>query len=150
MKKFLVSYAYSVLSLLIIINIIQQYNYVLLEGKSKYNIFIDVYVNTIQATLAACILGAPMVLFGCILGELLFRYIILLNKYNFIFSVIIYIFLGSGLISIFLYLGYPTSYEYLTTMDIAQYMLMTSICSVTFFMSRNRYEKRNCPKSSFK
>ncbi len=105
MKKFLVSYAYSVLSLLIIINIIQQYNYVLLEGKSKYNIFIDVYVNTIQATLVACILGAPMVLFGCILGELLFRYIILLNKYNFIFSVIIYIFLGSGLISIFFIFG---------------------------------------------
>ncbi len=142
MNKFLLPYAYSVLGLLIIINIIQQYNYVLLGGGSKYNIFTDIYINMIQATLTACIFGAPMVLFGCILGELFFRYIILLNNCNFIFSFILYIFLGSGLISIFLYLGYPTSYKYLTTMDIAQYMLMTSICSVTFFVSRNRYEKK--------
>ncbi|PHF46743.1 hypothetical protein COI41_30675 [Bacillus toyonensis] len=142
MGKFLLSYAYSLLSLLIIVNIIQQYNYILLKAQSTYNIFTDIYVNMIQATLTVCIFGAPMVLFGCILGELLFRYIILLNKCNFIFSFILYIFLGSGLISIFLYLGYPTSYEYLTIMDIAQYMLMTSICSVTFFVSRNRYEKK--------
>lgn len=142
MNKFLLPYAYSVLSLLIIVNIIQQYNYVLLKEKSTYNILTDIYLNMIQATLTVCIFGAPMVLFGCILGELLFRYIILLNKCNFIFSLILYIFLGSGLISIFLYLGYPTSYEYLTIMDIAQYMLVTSICSVTFFVSRNKYEKK--------
>lgn len=142
MGKFLLSYAYSLLSLLIIVNIIQQYNYIFLKAQSTYNIFTDIYVNIIQATLTVCIFGAPMVLFGCVLGELLFRYIILLNKCNFIISFILYIFLGSGLISIFLYLGYPTSYEYLTTIDIAQYMLMTSICSVTFFVSRNRYEKK--------
>ncbi|EJQ31587.1 hypothetical protein IEC_05529 [Bacillus toyonensis] len=141
MGKFLLSYAYSLLSLLIIVNIIQQYNYIFLKAQST-NIFTDIYVNMIQATLTVCIFGAPMVLFGCVLGELLFRYIILLNKCNFIISFILYIFLGSGLISIFLYLGYPTSYEYLTTIDIAQYMLMTSICSVTFFVSRNRYEKK--------
>lgn len=126
---------YTLLSLLISMNILQLYfNKEIFGGEGYFNIIINIFINAIQITVIVVYIGFPIVLLGCVLGELLFRYIILPNKLNFIISLILYILLGTEIVFVFkIILGIvPT--------DI--YIGLTIICSITFFVSRTSYERK--------
>ncbi|MDP7981480.1 hypothetical protein Q9306_24245 [Bacillus sp. WLY-B-L8] len=94
-----------------------------------------------QITVVVLYIGAPLVLLGCALGELLFRYVILPNKLQFIVSLILYILLGTGIVFVFeILLGaVPTD---IFTIEMLPYMGLTAICSITFFVSRTTYERK--------
>ncbi|MDZ5608532.1 hypothetical protein U2I54_15870 [Bacillus pseudomycoides] len=132
MKKFVVSFLYSLLSLVISMNILQlYYGTDIFEGET--------FINIIRITV---VVGIPVVLFGCIIGEILFKYFILPIKLNFIISLWLYILLGAGIVFIFEMIsgGVPTVYENLRIVEMMYYMGLAIICSVTFFIRRTIYE----------
>lgn len=132
MKKFAVSFLYSLLGLVISMNILQLYDGIdVFEGEA--------FINMIRITV---VVGVPVVLFGCIIGEILFKYFILPIKLNFMLSLWLYIFLGAGIVFIFEIIsgGVPTVYENLRIVAMMYYMGLAIICSVTFFIRRTMYE----------
>ncbi|MFJ8526506.1 hypothetical protein [Bacillus sp. NPDC094106] len=132
MKKFAVSFLYSLLSLVISMNILQLYDGTnIFEG--------EVFINMIRITV---VVGVPVVLFGCIIGEILFKYFILPIKLNFMISLWLYILLGVGIVLIFEIIsgGVPTIYENLRIVAMMYYMGLAIVCSVTFFIRRTIYE----------
>ncbi|SCA97026.1 Uncharacterized protein BWINRA5_00348 [Bacillus mycoides] len=132
MKKFAISFLYSLLSLVISMNILQLY-----DGKDIFEE--EAFINMIQITV---VVGVPVVLFGCIIGEILFKYFILPIKLNFMISLWFYILLGAGIVFIFEIIsgGVPTVYENLRIVAMMYYMGLAIICSVTFFIRRTIYE----------
>ena len=79
--------------------------------------------------------GVPIILGGCLLGELLFRGIILRFRLSYILSLLLYLLLAFSIVSVTV--GIPTTYEDSNT----TFMVITMICAVTFFMGRNIWEK---------
>ncbi|PEY28811.1 hypothetical protein CN354_27925 [Bacillus cereus] len=132
MKKFAVSFLYSLLSLVISMNILQLYDGIdIFEGEA--------FINMIRITV---VVGVPVVLFGCIIGEILFKHFILPIQLNFMISLWLYILLGAGIVFIFEIIsgGVPTVYENLRIVAMMYYMGLAIICSVTFFIRRTVYE----------
>lgn len=99
----------------------------------------ETFINIIRITV---VVGIPIVLFGCIIGEILFKYFILPIKLNFIISLWLYILLGAEIVFIFEMIsgGVPTVYENLRIVEMMYYMGLAIICSVTFFIRRTIYE----------
>lgn len=103
--------------------------------------FFTIIKNAIQMTVVVLYIGAPIVLLGCAPGELLFSCIILRNKLHFIISFILYILLGTGIVFIFeILLG--ANIANIFTIEMMPYMVLTAICSITFFVSRTTYERK--------
>ena len=131
-EKFAVSFLYSLLSLVISMNILQLYDGTdIFEG--------EVFINMIRITV---VVGVPVVLFGCMIGEIVFKYFILPIKLNFMISLWLYILLGAGIVFIFEIISgdVPTVYENLRIVDMMYYMGLAIICSATFFIRRTIYE----------
>ncbi|QWG76030.1 hypothetical protein EXW50_29475 (plasmid) [Bacillus mycoides] len=140
MRKFLVPFLYSLLSLFISMNFLQlYYDNRIIEGETVSIIFDNLFNNMMQITVVVAGVGTPIVLAGCILGELLFKYFILLFDLNYIISLVLYILLGVGII---LVLGFIIAGRVQIVSDDIKFTIMTVICSVTFFVSRNEYEKK--------
>ncbi len=119
-------------------NILQLYHTQETFGEAGYFTIIK---NAMQMTVVVLYIGAPIVLLGCALGELLFRYIILPNKIHFSISFILYIILGTGIVFIFeILLGVNIADAF--TIETLLYMVLTAICSITFFVSRTIYERK--------
>lgn len=119
-------------------NILQLYHTQETLGEAGYFTIIS---NAMQMTVVVLYIGAPIVLLGCALGELLFRYIILPNKLHFSISFILYILLGTGIVLIFeILLGANIANVF--TIEMMPYMGLTAICSITFFVSRTTYERK--------
>ncbi|PFA24771.1 MULTISPECIES: hypothetical protein [Bacillus cereus group] len=132
MKKFAISFLYSLLSLVIAMNILQLYDGTnIFEGEA--------FINMLRITV---VVGVPVVLFGCMIGEVLFKYFILPSKLHFMISLWLYILLGAGIVFIFEIIsgGVPTVYENLRIVAMMYYMGLAIICSVTFFIRRTIYE----------
>lgn len=90
-------------------------------------------------TVIMIIYGAPIVLIGCIIGELLYRYYIIPKSVPFKLALVIYFLLGSIvmlLIKIFLG-GIPQNINELFDL---QLMMFPTICSIIFFIKRNTYK----------
>lgn len=132
------SFVFTVFSLLISMNILQLYYTKETFGGEGY---FHIITNAMQITVVVVYIGVPLVLLGCVLGELLFRYIILPNKLHFIISSILYILLGTGIIFVLgIVLGANTTNIF--TIEMMPYMGLTAICSITFFVSRTMYERK--------
>ncbi|PFR30978.1 hypothetical protein COK19_03645 [Bacillus cereus] len=128
MEKFAISFLYSLLSLVIAMNILQLYDGTdIFEGEA--------FINMLRITV---VVGVPVVLFGCIVGEILFKYFILSSKLHFMISLWLYILLGAGIVFIFEIIsgGVPTVYENLRIVAMMYYMGLAIICSITFFIRR--------------
>lgn len=80
--------------------------------------------------------GVPIILGGCLLGEILFRGIILRFKLSYIISVLLYLLLAFSIV--FVTVGIPNTYEDSNIF----FMGITMICAVTFFVGRDIWEKK--------
>ncbi|EDX65356.1 hypothetical protein PDN47_25855 [Bacillus cereus] len=140
MRKFIIPFVYSLLSLFIAMSFLQLYYDIrIVEAETVSIIFDTLFNNILQITVVVGCVGIPIVLFGCILGELLFRYFILPFNLNYIISIVLYIFLGAGII---LVIGFIIAGGVRIVSEDIRFIIMASICSVTFFVSRNRYKKK--------
>ncbi|EJV88895.1 hypothetical protein IG3_00479 [Bacillus cereus HuA2-1] len=87
MSKFLIPYSFSILSLFISLTVLDLYDRM---GKNNEMISPTILGKVIQATSQMGVLtlyfGVPIILGGCLLGELLFRGIILRFKLSYIIS----------------------------------------------------------------
>ncbi|MBE7118423.1 hypothetical protein [Bacillus cereus] len=145
MGKFLIPYSHSLLSLFISMTVLDLYDRMenFNEGTSP-----TVLGKVIQATAQMGVLtlyfGVPIILGGCLLGELLFRGIILRFKLSYIISLLLYLLLAFSIVFIFLSVtvGVPAAYEEVRTLEMMYFIGITMICAVTFFVSRNIWEKK--------
>lgn len=137
LSKFLIPYSFSILSLFISLTVLDLYDRM---GKNNEMISPTILGKVIQATSQMGVLtlyfGVPIILGGCLLGELLFRGIILRFKLSYIISLLLYLLLAFGIV--FVTVGIPTTYEDSNTF----FMGITMICAVTFFVGRNIGEKK--------
>ncbi|MCZ6939152.1 hypothetical protein EJ131_00760 [Bacillus mycoides] len=137
MSKFLIPYSFSILSLFISLTVLDLYDRM---GKNNEMISPTILGKVIQATSQMGVLtlyfGVPIILGGCLLGELLFRGIILRFKLSYIISLLLYLLLAFSIV--FVTVGIPTTYEDSNTF----FMGITMICAVTFFVGRNIGEKK--------
>ncbi|MEB9502496.1 hypothetical protein P4J13_00695 [Bacillus anthracis] len=139
MRKSLIPFVYSLLSLFLSMNFFQLYYDNSIEGETV-SIIVDTFLNNIiQIAVVVAGVGTPIVLAGCILGELVFKYFILFFNLNYFISLVLYIFLGIGII---LVLEFIIAGRVQVVSEDIKFIIMTVICSVTFFMSRDRYEKK--------
>ncbi|MFA2809005.1 hypothetical protein [Bacillus mycoides] len=145
MSKFLIPYSFSILSLFISLTVLDLYDRM---GKNNEMISPTILGKVIQATSQMGVLtlyfGVPIILGGCLLGELLFRGIILRFKLSYIISLLLYLILAFSIVFIFLsvMVGVPTAYEEVRTLQMMYFIGITMICAVTFFVSRNIWEKQ--------
>ncbi|WP_395761296.1 hypothetical protein [Bacillus sp. 3G2] len=137
MSKFLIPYSFSILSFFISVTALDLYDRIenFNEGTSP-NIIGKVIQSTAQMGVLTLYFGVPIILGGCLLGELLFRGIILRFKLSYIISLLLYLLLACSIVSVTV--GMPTTYEDSNT----TFMVITMICAVTFFMGRNIWEKK--------
>ncbi|WP_139367919.1 hypothetical protein [Bacillus mycoides] len=137
LSKFLMPYSFSILSFFISATALDLYDRM---GKNDEMISPTILGKVIQATSQMGVLtlyfGVPIILGGCLLGELLFRGIILRFKLSYIISLLLYLLLAFSIV--FVTVGIPTTYEDSNTL----FMEITMICAVTFFVSRNIWEKK--------
>ncbi|MFK4291909.1 membrane protease YdiL (CAAX protease family) [Bacillus sp. RC240] len=138
MSKFLIPYSFSILSFFISVTVLDLYDRM---GKNNEMISPTILGKVIQATSQMGVLtlyfGVPIILGGCLLGELLFRGIILRFKLSYIISLLLYLLLAFSIV--FVTVGIPTTYEDSNTF----FMGITMICAVTFFVDRNIWEKKS-------
>ncbi|MEV5111475.1 hypothetical protein MRBLBA3_003521 [Bacillus sp. LBA3-1-1.1] len=138
LSKFLMPYSFSILSFFISATALDLYDRM---GKNDEMISPTILGKVIQATSQMGVLtlyfGVPIILGGCLLGELLFRGIILRFKLSYIISLLLYLLLAFSIV--FVTVGIPTTYEDSNTF----FMGITMICAVTFFVSRNIWEKKS-------
>ncbi|WP_305927156.1 hypothetical protein [Bacillus mycoides] len=145
MSKFLIPYSFSILSLFISLTVLDLYDRM---GKNNEMISPTILGKVIQATSQMGVLtlyfGVPIILGGCLLGELLFRGIILRFKLSYIISLLLYLILAFSIVFIFLsvMVGVPAAYEEVRTLQMMYFIGITMICAVTFFVSRNIWEKQ--------
>ncbi|MEC3460287.1 hypothetical protein, partial [Bacillus thuringiensis] len=100
------------------------------------NIIGKIIQSTAQMGVLTLYFGVPIILGGCLLGELLFRGIILRFKLSYIISLLLYLFLAFSIV--FVTVGIPTTYGDSNTFFIG----ITMICAVPFFVSRNIWENK--------
>ncbi|HDR7982183.1 hypothetical protein [Bacillus cereus] len=137
MSKFLIPYSFSILSFFISATALDLYDRM---GNDSELVSLNIIGKIIQSTAQMGVLtlyfGVPIILGGCLLGELLFRGIILRFKLSYIISLLLYLFLAFSIV--FVTVGIPTTYEDSNTF----FMGITMICAVTFFVSRNIWENK--------
>ncbi|MGE0977267.1 MULTISPECIES: hypothetical protein [Bacillus] len=137
MSKFLIPYSFSILSFFISATALDLYDR---RGNDSELVSPNIIGKIIQSTAQMGVLtlyfGVPIILGGCLLGELLFRGIILRFKLSYIISLLLYLFLAFSIV--FVTVGIPTTYEDSNTF----FMGITMICAVTFFVSRNIWENK--------
>ncbi|MDA2064458.1 hypothetical protein [Bacillus cereus] len=137
MSKFLIPYSFSILSFFISAIALDLYDR--MGNNSELvspNIIGKIIQSTAQMGVLTLYFGVPIILGGCLLGELLFRGIILRFKLSYIISLLLYLLLAFSIV--FVTVGIPTTYEDSNTF----FMGITMICAVTFFMGRNIWEKK--------
>ncbi|MCU4922287.1 hypothetical protein OCF68_15980 [Bacillus cereus] len=142
MGKFLIPYSHSLLSLFISMTIIQIYDEKGIFEGELFSIFTNLFIAMAQMLAATLIVGVPVVLVGCLLGEILFRCVILPIKLHFIPSLILYILLAISIVFCYEVIsdGVPTTYENTRIIKMMYFMGLTIICSSTFLVSRTTYE----------
>ena len=136
-SKFLIPYSFSILSFFISVTALDLYD--MMGNNSELvspNIIGKIIQSTAQIGVLTLYFGVPIILGGCLLGELLFRGIILRFKLSYILSLLLYLLLAFSIVSVTV--GIPTTYEDSNT----TFMVITMICAVTFFMGRNIWEKK--------
>ncbi|EMN7728927.1 MULTISPECIES: hypothetical protein [Bacillus cereus group] len=137
MSKFLIPYSFSILSFFISATALDLYDRMGNDSELvSPNIIGKIIQSTAQMGVLTLYFGVPIILGGCLLGELLFRGIILRFKLSYIISLLLYLFLAFSIV--FITVGIPTTYEDSNTF----FMGITMICAVTFFMGRNIWEKK--------
>ncbi|MGE6592730.1 hypothetical protein ACQKFU_24825 [Bacillus mycoides] len=138
MSKFLIPYSFSILSFFISVTVLDLYDRM---GKNDEmtspNIIGKIIQSTAQMGVLTLYFGVPIILGGCLLGELLFRGIILRFKLSYIIFLLLYLLLAFSIV--FVTVGIPTTYEDSNTF----FMGITMICAVTFFVGRNIWEKKS-------
>ncbi|OTY10062.1 hypothetical protein BK731_02590 [Bacillus thuringiensis serovar muju] len=136
-SKFLIPYSFSIYSFFISVTALDLYDRIenFNEGTSP-NIIGKVIQSTSQMGVLTLYFGVPIILGGCLLGELLFRGIILRFKLSYIISLLLYVLLAFSIV--FVTVGIPTTYEDSNNF----FMGITVIYAVTFFVSRNIWEKK--------
>ncbi|MRC30071.1 hypothetical protein GH884_17680 [Bacillus thuringiensis] len=136
-SKFLIPYSFSILSFFISATALDLYDR--MGNNSELvspNIIGKIIQSTAQMGVLTLYFGVPIILGGCLLGELLFRGIILRFKLSYIISLLLYLLLAFSIV--FVTVGIPTTYEDSNTF----FMGITMICAVTFFVSRNIWENK--------
>ncbi|MED0950496.1 hypothetical protein P4T34_04530 [Bacillus mobilis] len=136
-SKFLIPYSFSILSFFISVTALDLYDR--MGNNSELvspNIIGKIIQSTAQMGVLTLYFGVPIILGGCLLGELLFRGIILRFKLGYIISLLLYLLLAFSIVSVTVVI--PTTYEDSNT----TFMVITMICAVTFFMGRNIWEKK--------
>lgn len=136
-SKFLIPYSFSILSFFISATALELYDR--MGNNSELvspNIIGKIIQSTAQMGVLTLYFGVPIILGGCLLGELLFRGIILRFKLSYIISLLLYLLLAFSIVSVTV--GIPTTYEDSNT----TFMVIIMICAVTFFMGRNIWEKK--------
>ena len=136
-SKFLIPYSFSILSFFISATALDLYDRMGNDSELvSPNIIGKIIQSTAQMGVLTVYFGVPSILGGCLLGELLFRGIILRFKLSYIISLLLYLFLAFSIV--FVTVGIPTTYEDSNTF----FMGITMICAVTFFVSRNIWENK--------
>lgn len=136
-SKFLIPYSFSILSFFISATALDLYDRMGNDSELvSPNIIGKIIQSTAQMGVLILYFGVPIILGGCLLGELLFRGIILRFKLSYIISLLLYLFLAFSIV--FVTVGIPTTYEDSNTF----FMGITMICAVTFFVSRNIWENK--------
>jgi len=136
-SKFLIPYSFSILSFFISATALDLYDRMGNDSELvSPNIIGKIIQSTAQMGVLTLYFGVPIILGGCLLGELLFRGIILRFKLSYIISLLLYLFLAFSIV--FVTVGIPTTYEDSNTFFIG----ITMICAVTFFVSRNIWENK--------
>ncbi|MRD39751.1 hypothetical protein GH882_28060 [Bacillus thuringiensis] len=136
-SKFLIPYSFSILSFFTSATALDLYDR--MGNNSELvspNIIGKIIQSTAQMGVLTLYFGVPIILGGCLLGELLFRGIILRFRLSYILSLLLYLLLAFSIVSVTV--GIPTTYEDSNT----TFMVITMICAVTFFMGRNIWEKK--------
>ncbi|MDM5374301.1 MULTISPECIES: hypothetical protein [Bacillus cereus group] len=137
MSKFLIPYSFAILSFFISATALDLYDRMGNDSELvSPNIIGKIIQSTAQMGVLTLYFGVPIILGGCLLGELLFRGIILRFKLSYIISLLLYLFLAFSIV--FVTVGIPTTYEDSNTF----FMGITMICAVTFFVSRNIWENK--------
>ncbi|MGA5714222.1 hypothetical protein ACPCH0_14715 [Bacillus bombysepticus] len=137
MSKFLIPYSFSILSFFISATALDLYDRMGNDSELvSPNIIGKIIQSTAQMGVLTLYFGVPIILGGCLLGELLFRGIILRFKLSYIISLLLYLFLAFSIV--FVTVGIPTTYEDSNTF----FMGISMICAVTFFVSRNIWENK--------
>ncbi|OUB35124.1 hypothetical protein BK737_06290 [Bacillus thuringiensis serovar palmanyolensis] len=137
MSKFLIPYSFSILSFFISATALDLYDRMGNDSELvSPNIIGKIIQSTAQMGVLTLYFGVPIILGGCLLGELLFRGIILRFKLSYIISLLLYLFLAFSIV--FVTVGIPITYEDSNTFFIG----ITMICAVTFFVSRNIWENK--------
>ncbi|MFJ8414831.1 hypothetical protein [Bacillus paramycoides] len=144
MSKFLIPYSFSILSLFVSVMVLELYDRMERFNEETSTILGNLIQATSQMGVLTLYFGTPIILGGCLLGELLFRFIILPFKLSYIISLLLYLLLAFSIVFIFCFLtiGIPTVYEDSRTFQVMCLMGLTMICAVTFFVSRNIWEKK--------
>ncbi|EJQ54075.1 hypothetical protein IEQ_00823 [Bacillus cereus BAG6X1-2] len=144
MSKFLIPYSFSILSLFISLTVLDLYDRMERFNEKTSTILENVIQATAQMGVLTLYFGVPIILGGCLLGELLFRGIILRFKLSYIISLLLYLLLAFSIVFIFLsvMVGVPAAYEEVRTLEMMYFIGITMICAVTFFVSRNIWEKK--------
>ncbi|PDZ02814.1 hypothetical protein COE20_03755 [Bacillus cereus] len=136
-SKFLIPYSFSILSFFISVTALDLFDRMGRNDEmTSPNIIGKIIQSTAQMGVLTLYFGVPIILGGCLLGELLFRGIILRFKLSYIISLLLYLLLAFSIVSVTV--GIPTTYEDSNT----TFMVITMICAVTFFMGRNIWEKK--------
>ncbi|MCH4567477.1 hypothetical protein [Bacillus sp. ES1-5] len=137
MSKFLIPYSFSILSFFISATALDLFDRVGRNDEmTSPNIIGKIIQSTAQMGVLTLYFGVPIILGGCLLGELLFRFIILRFKLSYIISLLLYLLLAFTIVSVTV--GIPTTYEASNIF----FMGITMICAVTFFVGRNIWEKK--------
>lgn len=144
LSKFLIPYSFSILSLFISLTVLDLYDRMERFNEETSTILGNVIQATAQMGVLTLYFGVPIILGGCLLGELLFRGIILRFKLSYIISLLLYLLLAFSIIFIFLsvMVGVPAAYEEVRTLQMMYFIGITMICAVTFFVNRNIWEKK--------
>ncbi|OOR28600.1 hypothetical protein COM08_02805 [Bacillus wiedmannii] len=136
-SKFLIPYSFSILSFFISATALDLYDR--MGNNSELvspNLLGKIIQSTAQMGVLTLYFGVPIILGGCLLGELLFRGIILRFKLSYIISLLLYLLLACSIVSVTV--GMPATYE-----DSNVFVMgITMICAVTFFVGRNIWEKK--------
>lgn len=136
-SKFLIPYSFSILSFFISVTALDLFDRMGRNDEmTSPNIIGKIIQSTAQMGVLTLYFGVPIILGGCLLGELLFRGIIVRFKLSYIISLLLYLLLACSIVSVTV--GIPTTYE---DSNIT-FMIITMICAITFFIGRNIWEKK--------
>ncbi|MED2844212.1 hypothetical protein [Bacillus toyonensis] len=136
-SKFLIPYSFSILSFFISATALDLYDRMRKNNEMiSPNILGKIIQSISQMGVLTLYFGVPIILGGCLLGEILFRGIILRFKLSYIISVLLYLLLAFSIV--FITVGIPNTYEDSNIF----FMGITMICAVTFFVDRDIWEKK--------